>query len=131
RFTKLAIKKKTIHGKKCSIMMEIIPNKPIRDRSLRAHRFYGRMVAECRHGTVKTGARSTRYAIPPVIIFDILYQPVLRIISVAGLIRLFSFFVFIKGPDIYKLTFTHKSSPDVLGYKNILLPDVFYSIPVP
>src|SRR5690349_18076705 len=107
-----------ISQSKGPVMVKIITMKPICNRCLWANGFKSRMTAEHGHAGIKTRIGNSCYTHFAIICGDVLYKPVNGVISITGLVDIFTFFLFDIRANIYKLTFTHKRPANILENNN-------------
>ena len=104
---------------KCSMMVEIIPNKPVSHRRLWRHGQQGRMGIDRSHHRVEAGIRDAPHTYLSVIVGYIFYQPIDCIISVCTLIFLFRrHFIRDEWSNVNKITLGQIFTPHILIDKN-------------
>ncbi len=108
--------------RKRAVMVYVITHKPVGNRRLRGNCFKRRMCIYGAHGSVKTRIWYSPDAYIPIVVWDVIYEPLDRIIGVAALINIrWTLLIGNVRSHIYKFAFGHKPTPHILKYKNKLV----------
>src|SRR5258706_9562124 len=112
--------------------MPIVAEEPVCNRRLWTHRLQCRVIAQGRHGGIKSRIRYPANTDVTIVMWNRFHQPVYGVIGIAGLIHIRGFgFMGIERANILEFPFAHPPAPYILEYHDIPLAEIILLKTIP
>ena len=115
RAAERGIEREGVQQEESAVVMEVVPDEPVRDRGLRRDRLERRVGTRQGRRRVETRIRHAQDSDPAVVVRDVLDQPLDRVPRIAAFVDVLGpLFVRIVWAHIHELALAHVAAADVL-----------------